>query len=96
MSNSTTKPSPIQDHELEEQYRNMLDEVHGTVKIAGYDYCTSQALEDIDPVAFRCGLVDYISAELDDRLVEVDGEYYERYEWEQYQSELEDAEASNE
>lgn len=33
----------------------MLDEVYGTVSIAGLEYCTSRAQKEIDPVAYRCG-----------------------------------------
>lgn len=65
----------ITDRDLEQAYIEMLDEVYGTVKIAGLEYDTSQALKDIDPVAFRCGLADYISSRIGEDLWEVDGEY---------------------
>ncbi len=40
-------------------YVNMLDEVYGDVEIAGISYSTSIALKDVDPTAFRCGMIDY-------------------------------------
>lgn len=71
------KRKPISDYELEQMYCEMLDEVHGTVKVAGYEYETSRVLAEIDPVAFRCGLSDYISFQIEDNIIEeVDGEYF--------------------
>lgn len=40
-------------------YVDMLDEVYGDVEIAGISFSTSMALKDIDPMAFRCGMLDY-------------------------------------
>jgi hypothetical protein len=83
------RPKPIPEHELEQQYRDDLDESHGTVKIAGYEYETSQALESVDPTAFRCGFTDWLSFELDERLIEVDGEYFDRDDYEAFQKSAE-------
>ena len=47
--------------ELEEMYNDMLDDVYGTVNIAGYEYSTSQALKAIDPIAYSVGMNDYES-----------------------------------
>lgn len=49
------------EYDLEQLYREMLDDVYGTVKVAGFEYDTSRALEALDPVAFRCGLADFTS-----------------------------------
>ena len=49
----------LQDYELEEQYKEMLDECYGTVKVAGMEYDTSRALYELDPIAYRVGLADY-------------------------------------
>lgn len=65
----------ITNRELEQMYCDMLDEVYGTVKIAGYEYETSKALADIDPVAFRCGLADYISSLIGESIWEHNGDY---------------------
>lgn len=53
----------IDDEDMEERYKDLLDECYGDVNIAGYDYRTSEALESVDPVAYRCGLADYISSD---------------------------------
>lgn len=46
-----------------EQYRDMLDEVYGTVTIADIEYDTSRTLEAIDETAFRCGFSDWLDSE---------------------------------
>jgi len=51
------------ERELEEQYRDMLDDVYGEIDICGYKYPAGKALADIDPTAFRGGLLDYTSSE---------------------------------
>jgi len=51
------------ERELEEQYRDMLDDVYGESDICGYKYPASRALADIDPIAFREGLLEYTSSE---------------------------------
>ena len=48
-----------EDYEIEQDYKDMLDEVYGTVKIAGFEYATSYALKECDPIAYRVGLSDY-------------------------------------
>lgn len=60
--------------DTEELYANMLDDVYGEVEIAGMSFQTSRALKELDPTAFRCGMVDYIDSL---SLVEIDGDYYE-------------------
>jgi hypothetical protein len=47
--------------ELEEAYNEMLNDVYGTVNIAGYEYDTSRALKEIDPIAYSVGMNDYES-----------------------------------
>lgn len=63
--------------ETEGRYREFLDEVYGEIDVCGYKYDAGRLLELIDPVAFRCGMNDWIDSECsDDRLVEVNGEFY--------------------
>jgi hypothetical protein len=69
---------PISDSDIELYYQEMLNDVYGNVNVAGYEYTTAEVLASMNPLAYRCGLADYISAELEDRLVEVDGVYFER------------------
>jgi len=42
-------------------YNEILDEVYGTVTVAGMEYETSRVLAEIDPIAYRCGFSDYVS-----------------------------------
>ncbi|MCK9600306.1 MAG: hypothetical protein M0R66_02475 [Candidatus Omnitrophica bacterium] len=41
------------------QYDEMLDECYPVVTIAGMEYATSYALKNLDPIAYRCGMLDY-------------------------------------
>lgn len=46
----------------ENSYDDMLDDCYGLINVCGYEYYASKLLEDTDPVAYRCGLVDYASS----------------------------------
>lgn len=66
-----------------ETYDDMLDETYGEVEIAGMTYYTSNALKEIDPIAYRCGLSDYqsnIISEAD--TIEIDENEIDDYEFE--------------
>ena len=43
------------------EYDEMLDEIYGDVEICGMNYSSSQALKELDPIAYRCGKGDYES-----------------------------------
>lgn len=63
--------------ELEEMYKDYLDEVFGTVKIAGYDYPTSQCFKDTDPTAYRCEMANWLDNELGSEAIhEINNQYY--------------------
>ena len=51
---------------LAERYRMILDDVYGEVDIAGMTFYSSSALEELDPIAFRCGVNDYIDSLMTD------------------------------
>ena len=52
--------------DYEESYKEALDE-EGPVTIAGMKFDPSYALRELDPTAYRCGLVDYVdSIEIDE------------------------------
>lgn len=53
----------LSEHEALKEYDGMLDECFGMVKVAGYEYPTSQCLRDTDPTAYRCGFNDWCDAE---------------------------------
>jgi hypothetical protein len=54
-----TKLAKLQDYEIEEQYKDMLDECYPTIMIAGVERDYSRILIAIDPIAYRVGLSDY-------------------------------------
>lgn len=76
-----------------EEYDNMLDEL-GTVTIGSLEYSPSEVLKTVDPIAYRCGLGDYVD-NIDSNDV---GEYIEMcsdledLEYELYQLEEEEEE----
>ena len=50
--------------EFYEDYNEMLNDVYGDVSVAGYTYDTSQALWELDPIAYNVGFNDWVSSEL--------------------------------
>lgn len=53
--------------DIELAYNDFLDGCYGeAVNIAGNFYCTSDALKEVDPTAYRCGLADYVDSQLTD------------------------------
>jgi hypothetical protein len=58
-SQDTNPKTGLTDYELEQAYNDMLDDVYGVVTIAGYQYETSRALKEVDPIAYSVGLSDY-------------------------------------
>ena len=59
--------------DLQERYDDMLDE-EGPVTIGGLEYSVSRVLQEVDPIAYRCGMADYRDA------LEWD-EWTENHEW---------------
>lgn len=56
----------VDPYDFEEQYCDLLDEC-GPVKIGNLEYDSSHVLREVDPIAYRCGLIDYAdSIELDE------------------------------
>jgi len=51
----------IDESKHEDNYRNMLDKI-STVQIGSLEYCASTVLEKVDPIAYRCGLSDYVDS----------------------------------
>lgn len=58
--------------ELQERYDNMLDEVYGTLTVAGMEYETSLILAELDPIAYRCGFNDWLDSELGETIEEIE------------------------
>jgi hypothetical protein len=71
---------PVSDNALHASYDDMLDDVHGDVTIGEYSYPTSMALKQVDHVAYRCGFVDWLDAEISNEVYtdEIEGGHYWR------------------
>lgn len=44
-------------------YDDMLNDCYGTVNIAGCEFDTAYALNELDPIAYKCGWIDWCDAE---------------------------------
>lgn len=51
----------IDPYEHEEDYKENLDS-EGEVNVCGLTFLPSQIIEELDPTAYRCGLIDYIDS----------------------------------
>jgi predicted ribosome quality control (RQC) complex YloA/Tae2 family protein len=58
--------------DLEQRYRNTLDEVCGEISVGNLTFSASRIVEELDPTAFRCGVADS-----SDGFTEIDGSYYD-------------------
>ena len=57
-----TKMTIITETEAERLYNDALDDIYGTITIGSLSYQPSRTLKEIDPIAYRCGLADYIDS----------------------------------
>ncbi len=57
------KGNKMSEYEALEAYDDFLDEVYGDVRIGGLEYSHSNALKNVDPIAYRCGFNDWTDAE---------------------------------
>jgi len=67
----------MSDYEIEEAYKEMLDECHEPVKIGFGEYYASDILKNCDPIAYRIGLSeyeDYLAEEEEEEEEEADDE----------------------
>jgi transcription initiation factor IIE alpha subunit len=71
----------IDPDEYEESYCEAMDE-QGEISISGLTFAPSRIVKELDPVAYRCGLVDYVDS------IDVD----ESEEYQALKEELEDLE----
>lgn len=58
----------LDDDDMSRNYDDMLDEIYSLECVGGiFAYMSaSRVLEDVDPIAYRCGYDDYIDSVLDD------------------------------
>jgi hypothetical protein len=81
----------ITETEALEMFNEMLDDCEGPVELCGSTYSASYVLQEIDPVAYRCGFNDYVDSLTDDDIFvegltesENDGQPDEAQEWESF------------
>lgn len=58
---------------VSENYDDLLDSCYPEVEVAGMTFSPSQVLKNCDPVAYRCGVADEVSRDLDDGWSELEG-----------------------
>lgn len=63
--------------DVEQRFRDLLDETYSAVKIGYGTYMPSEIVEKLSPTDFRCGVADYSGT--DETLIEVAGEYYDMF-----------------
>lgn len=51
---------------FEDEYREFLTDLYGMVSVCGYEYEAGAVLADVDPVAFRCGMLDWVDMRVSD------------------------------
>jgi hypothetical protein len=56
----------IDEYELEEMYKQLLDEDRELIRVGGCVFDPSRVLKQCDPVAYRTGMHDYADALLED------------------------------
>lgn len=63
--------------DLQELYRDMIDECEPVVKVGGLSFTPSRIIEELDPIAFRCGVSDYADSLIGETISdEIDGDHY--------------------
>jgi len=64
--------------DIEQAYRDYLDECEPEVKVAGLSFCASRIIEELDPIAFRCGVCDHADGLINCAITEeINGNYYD-------------------
>ena len=61
-------------------YDKSLDS-EGTVTVAGMEFNPSRILEELDPVAYRCGYNDWVDSDQSDLEDAIENEDYSEIEW---------------
>lgn len=49
--------------ETVDAYDDMLNETHETITLMGVEYYASDVLKKVDPIAYKCGWIDWCDAE---------------------------------
>ena len=51
---------------FEDEYCEMLTDVYGTVLVAGHEFDAGAVVREMDPIAFRCGMLDWVDGRVQD------------------------------
>jgi hypothetical protein len=85
--------------DMEQRFRDSLDSCYPVVTVGGLEFAPSRVMEQLDPVAFRCGVADSSDHE---NVYEIGNDYYDERDVEEaretfldtLRAELEDAETA--
>lgn len=58
--------TPLTEEDAHDLYDDMLDEVTPDIEIGYLSWTASRVLQEMDPIAYRCGFNDYESAQIED------------------------------
>lgn len=81
------------EYEAENAYAEFIDECHDEIKIGCYTFSPSRVLKELDPIAFNCGLSEFIDDELSERPERFEGYTELHEELDELQDELSDLES---
>ena len=54
----------LDDYDLHELFDSMLDELYGTVEVAGLTFDVVTMIKELDPIAYLCSYVDWLDAQV--------------------------------
>lgn len=60
--------------DMEQRFRDSLDSCYPVVTVGGLEFAPSRVMEELDPVAFRCGVADSSDHE---NVYEIGGDHYD-------------------
>lgn len=52
--------------DMGDEYCEMLTEAYGMVRVCGYEYEAGAVVREMDPTAFRCGMLDWLDMRMQD------------------------------
>lgn len=62
----------VSKNEVENSYDDFIDESYEAVKIGCCTFYASNILKKLDPIAYNCGIDDYVSVQLEDYSYELE------------------------
>ena len=90
MSTSDALVSKIQEEltpiDMDQRYDDMLDELYPEL----FGLLPSRILKECDPIQYNCGFSDWEDSELNETVVEVNGEYYDKAEVDELEDSLDE------